>query len=42
MSAKILTKEELITLFFNEYNEGLIQPEQEEEELKDPFVHPVK
>ncbi len=42
MSAKVLTKEELITLFFNEYNEGSIQPEQAEEELKDPFVHPSK
>lgn len=42
MSAKILTKEELITLFFNEYNEGSVQPEQVEEELRDPFIHPSK
>lgn len=42
MSARILSKEELITLFFDEFNEGSIQPEQVEEELKDPFIHPVK
>lgn len=42
MSARVLSKEELITLFFDEFNEGSIQPEQAEEEVKDPFIHPMK
>ena len=42
MSARVLSKEELITLFFDEYNEGSIQPEQAEEEVKDPFIHSTK
>ncbi len=42
MSARILNKEELIKLFFDVYNEGSIQPEQAEEELKDPLVHSIK
>jgi hypothetical protein len=40
MSARILNKEELIKLFFDEYNEGAIQPEQAEEGIKDPLIHP--
>lgn len=40
MSARILNKEELIKLFFDEYNEGTIQPEQAEEGIKDPLIHP--
>lgn len=42
MSARILTKEELVTLFFDEYNEGSLQPELAEEEVKDPFIHVSK
>ena len=42
MSARILTKEELIKLFFDEYNEGSIEPVQAEEELKDPLIHAAK
>lgn len=39
MSARVLGKEELITLFFDEYNDGGLQAEQAEDEVKDPIVH---